>query len=259
MITVVKIGGNIIDRLTDDEAVLQRFVSSLKRLSPPFVIVHGGGKIASELGKRLGIVPNIISGRRVTDAETLKIVVMTYAGLINKSIVALLQANGIDSIGITGADANAIMADKRPATDIDYGFVGDISNVKTDFLDICFSAGITPVIAPITHNGKGLLLNTNADSVAAATALALARQHQVTLIYCFEKEGVLADSRNDSSVIDNLNQELYAKLAASGAISDGMSPKLENAFSAKRGGVQNVFICHADAIENPASGTTIHL
>lgn len=202
-LTLVKIGGNVID----DEAALTAFLQSYSRLSGLKILVHGGGKIASTIGTQLGIKPKMADGRRITDAETLKVVTMVYAGLVNKGIVSKLQAEGVNAIGLTGADGNIIPADKRPVKTIDYGFAGDIQadRIGTATLSALLGSNLSPVIAPITHNGKGQLLNTNADTIAATVAEAMSTRYAVTLVYCFEKKGVLSDPDNDDSVIHSIN------------------------------------------------------
>ncbi len=255
MISVVKIGGNIID----DSHALDNFLASLQQFTTPFVVVHGGGKIASKFGQKLGLEPRMAEGRRITDAETLKIVVMTYAGLINKTIVAKLQKHSINAIGLTGADANLITSVKRQVKDIDYGFVGDIARINDDFLESCFSNNIIPVIASITHDGFGNLLNTNADAIAAAIAASIAKKHDVSLFFCFEKQGVLSDPFDDSSTVPILDEFQYSDMLSSDIISKGMKPKLEYAFSAKKSGVQKVVVCHADDIFTLNFGTSVIL
>jgi acetylglutamate kinase len=209
-------------------------------------LVHGGGKVASELGKKLGIQPVMHEGRRITDAETLDLVVMVYAGLINKKLVAKLQALNCNSIGLCGADGSIIPATKR-VSEIDYGYVGDIhsSTVNTALISLLLKENCVPVIAPITHNKEGQLLNTNADTIASALSIALSSKYTVHLIYCFEKNGVLMDASNDDSATDNLSRSSYSQLIDKGIISGGMIPKLNNAFDAIDGGVQSVKIGHA--------------
>lgn len=245
-LNLIKIGGNIID----DEAKLQAFLADFARLSGPRILVHGGGKIATEVARGLGIEAQMVEGRRITDADMLRIVTMVYGGLVNKNIVAKLQALGTQALGLTGADANIIPARKRPVKTIDYGFVGDISEgaiqVKPlrGFLDL----GLTPVLAPLTHDGEGNLLNTNADTIASAVAVALSSEYRVKLTYCFEKKGVLADITDEDSVIHRIDPETYRALKADGTIVQGMIPKLDNAFAAIGAGVESVYICHADQV-----------
>ncbi|MGV3641342.1 MAG: acetylglutamate kinase [Adhaeribacter sp.] len=245
-LNVIKIGGNIID----DEVKLQAFLADFARLSGPRILVHGGGKIATEVARGLGIEAQLVEGRRITDADMLRIVTMVYGGLVNKDIVAKLQALGTMALGLTGADANIIPARKRPVKTIDYGFVGDIAEgaiqVKPlrGFLDL----GLTPVLAPLTHDGEGNLLNTNADTIASAVAVALSSEYRVKLTYCFEKKGVLADIADEDSVIHRIDPETYQALKADGTIVQGMIPKLDNAFAAIGAGVESVYICHADQV-----------
>lgn len=246
-LTLVKIGGNVIDQ----PAALSAFLRSYARLRGPKVLVHGGGKIASTLGSRLGVTPRMADGRRITDEETLKVVTMVYAGLVNKDIVSRLQAEGVNALGLTGADGNIIPAEKRPVKEIDYGFAGDIqaSSIGAETLASFLESGLAPVIAPITHNGKAQLLNTNADTIAATVAEALSSRYDVTLVYCFEKKGVLADPEDDDSVILSINPASYRELKEKGIVSKGMIPKLDNAFTALKGGVKRVHICRAADLE----------
>lgn len=241
---VVKVGGNVID----NPALLDKFLADLAQVSGRKILIHGGGKIATRIGDKLGIESKYVNGRRITDAETVDVVTMVYGGLVNKQIVAKLQSLGANAIGLTGADANIIPAVKRPVKDIDYGFVGDVpaGSVNTAPLQLLLDAGLTPVMSPLTHDGKGQILNTNADTIASSLAVALAAHYDVRLIFCFEKKGVLRDANDDDSVINLINQEVYQELMAAGALSDGILPKLENAFSAIDNGVKEVLIGHAD-------------
>lgn len=241
---VVKVGGNVID----NPALLDKFLADLAQVSGRKILIHGGGKIATRIGDKLGIESKYVNGRRITDAETVDVVTMVYGGLVNKQIVAKLQSLGANAIGLTGADANIIPAVKRPVKDIDYGFVGDVpaGSVNTAPLQLLLDAGLTPVMSPLTHDGKGQILNTNADTIASSLAVALAAHYDVRLIFCFEKKGVLRDANNDDSVINLINKEVYSELMAAGALSDGILPKLENAFSAIDNGVKEVLIGHAD-------------
>lgn len=242
-VTVYKIGGGIID----DAAELHNFLELLAQVSGPKILVHGGGKGASALMRELGMMPQLVNGRRVTDAATLDIVVMFYAGKTNKEVVTQLQRLGVNALGLSGADGNAIQGVKRPVKDIDYGFVGDLTlaSINTGLLSTLLQAGITPVLCPIIHDGQGQLLNTNADTIASAVAVALAPDAAVTLHYCFEKNGVLRDVQDATSVIPEINSTSYAELKAQGIIADGMLPKLENAFAALEAGVDRVIIGHA--------------
>jgi len=261
-ITIVKIGGNIIDNAEK----LHQFIKDFAQLKEPKILVHGGGKIATEISKSLGIEAQLIDGRRITDQETLKVVTMVYGGLVNKNIVAKLQVFGCNALGLTGADANLIPARKRPVTTIDYGFVGDIAEgvINSEIIDQFLQSELTLVFAPLTHDGQGNLLNTNADTIASVLAVALAKKYQTQLIYCFEKKGVLAEISDENSVISQINKTQYEKLKADGVIAQGMIPKLDNAFEALQQGVRSVVICHADAIgqlaqENSTAGTTLIL
>ncbi|WP_310395531.1 acetylglutamate kinase [Hymenobacter sp.] len=243
VLNVFKIGGGIIDHEPDLLEFLRRFAA----IGGPKVLVHGGGKGASEMMKRLGMAPRLLQGRRITDAATLDIVTMFYAGKTNKHIVAALQRQGVNALGVSGADGNVIRARRRPVAEVDYGFVGDLDETSVDaalvgqFLEL----GLTPVFCPIVHDGQGQLLNTNADTVAASLAKALSHCHAVELHFCFEKKGVLADANNSQSVISKITVADYAELQAQGIIADGMLPKLDNAFEALGYGVEKVFIEHA--------------
>jgi acetylglutamate kinase len=240
---IIKISGNIID----DETKLKSFLKDLSRIKENKILVHGGGKVATEISKGLGIEAKMVDGRRITDAETLKIVTMVYGGLINKKIVAQLNAFEDDAIGLTGADANIIQAKKRPVKNgIDYGFVGDVEHVHHQPITHFLSMGLTPVIAPLTHDGQGNMLNTNADTMASAVAVAMSGFFMVELIYCFELKGVLEDFSNKESVISNISMEKYIDLKNNGIIDKGMIPKMDNSFDAIKSGVGSVVICHAD-------------
>ncbi|WP_426091984.1 acetylglutamate kinase [Flavobacterium sp. DSR3-2] len=239
-VTLIKIGGNIIDNPTE----LKQFLSDFSKIEGYKVLVHGGGKSATKMAESIGLVPQMIDGRRITDAAMLDVVVMIYAGQINKNIVAQLQANSTNAMGFSGADGNLIQSDKRNHPTINYGFVGDVKKVNTELLETLLSTGIVPVFCAITHNGKGQLLNTNADTIASELAIALSEVFDVTLNYCFEKPGVLYDAEDDSSVIENINQELYSKLKAEKAIHSGMIPKLDNCFNSLSKGVQKIKIGH---------------
>ena len=256
---VVKIGGNIID----DNNKLALFLKDFAAIKGKKILVHGGGKLATQLAKDLGIEQAMVDGRRITDAATLKIVTMVYAGYINKNIVAKLQANKNNAIGFTGADANLIKAHKRLPSDskgIDYGFVGDIDSVNTSAILPLLQQDIAIVIAPITHDGNGQLLNTNADTIAQSIAVAMSNNYAVSLLYCFEKNGVLLDANNDSTVIPSINKEEYQSLKEKALIFAGMIPKLDNAFAAINSGVTKVIIGKAEMIELlivGKAGTTI--
>ncbi|MDI6033666.1 acetylglutamate kinase [Flavobacterium sp. LB2P84] len=255
-VTLIKIGGNIIDNLTE----LSQFLSDFSKIEGYKVLVHGGGKSATKMAESIGLVPQMIDGRRITDAAMLDVVVMIYAGQINKSIVAQLQANSTNAMGFSGADGNLIQSDKRNHPTINYGFVGDVKKVNTELLETLLSNGIVPVFCAITHDGKGQLLNTNADTIASELAIALSEVFDVTLNYCFEKPGVLYDAEDDSSVIENINQELYSKLKAEKAIHSGMIPKLDNCFNSLSKGVQKIKIGHHRMLQDKtALYTTITL
>jgi acetylglutamate kinase len=243
---VVKIGGNVID----DSEHLYRFLKDFSGLSGAKILVHGGGKIATELSHTLGIEPRVIEGRRITDIDTLRVVTMVYAGLINKNVVAQLQRSGCNAIGLTGADANLIRASKRPVREIDYGYVGDIheSSVASHKLSALLETGLVPVFSAITHDGNGQLLNTNADTIASAIAVAMSAHYQISLVYCFEKRGVLKDVNDDASLISEIKSSEFGELKDDGTVADGMIPKLHNAFEAIGKGVKEVYIGHADEL-----------
>ena len=255
-LNVFKIGGGIIDNNSD----LLEFVRLFSEVSGPKILVHGGGKGASDMMTRLGIAPRMINGRRITDAVTLDIVTMFYAGKTNKQLVAALQSRGVNALGLTGADGNVIQATKRPVRGVDYGFVGDLNeaSVNAELIHQFLGIGLTPVFCAINHDGHGQLLNTNADTIAASVAKALSDKYGVVLHFCFEKRGVLTDLSDDNSVIENITFANYGELKESGAIADGMLPKLENAFDALQFGVDKVIIEHALYI-NEGLKTTLWL
>jgi acetylglutamate kinase len=255
---IIKIGGNIID----NETALALFLRSVAGVPGKKILVHGGGKLATQLAARLGVEQQLVEGRRITDAETLKIVTMVYAGYINKNIVTQLQASGANAIGLTGADGNMIRAHKRRHATIDYGFAGDIDAVNSSFIRSLLEQELTIVAAPITHDENGQLLNTNADTIAQELATALSELYAVKLIYCFEKKGVLLDVNDESSVIAKIDNRSYAALKEKRLIFAGMIPKLDNAFAALQKGVKQVIIGRAeelDALVNGSGGTTIIL
>lgn len=243
---VIKIGGNVIDH----PVALHNFLRDFSAMPGKKILVHGGGKIATELGTKLGIEPKMVDGRRITDIETLRVVTMVYAGLINKNIVAQLQALSANAIGLTGADGNIIKAKKRPVTEIDYGYVGDLdaSSITTPVLDHLLKADFIPVFCAITHDGNSQLLNTNADTVASAIASAMSGAYQTELVYCFEKKGVLKDVNDDASVIKEIKSADFNSLKADGTIAGGMIPKLHNAFEAIAKGVAAVYIGKAEEL-----------
>lgn len=256
MIKVVKIGGNVID----NEAALERFVADFAAMEGPKILVHGGGKLATRLAEKLEIPTTMIDGRRVTDRDTLDVVTMVYAGLVNKHVVALLQAAGCNAIGLSGADANVVKATRRAATPIDFGFVGDIAveGVDADFILSLTERGVVPVFCSIMHDGNGTLLNCNADSVASAVAVAVAQKADTELIFCFEKAGVMADIDDPNSVIAQIRPQSYKELLADGVVNKGMIPKIDGAFRALECGVKVVTIKHSAQL-NEDSGTKIML
>lgn len=243
VLNIIKIGGNVID----DESQLQVFLEKFAALQGKKILVHGGGKIATRLASDMGIEAKLVEGRRITDARMLDVATMVYAGLTNKHVVASLQKYGCDALGLTGADANTIKAIKRPVKEIDYGFVGDIlvDSVNVSSIKKFLEAGFTPVFSAITHNGLGQLLNTNADTIASALSISLSKVYDTSLIYCFEKNGVLRDVQDDHSVIKSINATEFQQLKSSGIIYEGMIPKLDNAFNAIGKGVKNVYIGNA--------------
>jgi acetylglutamate kinase len=254
---VIKIGGNVVD----NPDALDAFLNDLASLEGPCVLVHGGGKIATRLGEQLGIASRYIQGRRITDDATIDLVTMVYGGLINKQIVAALQSKGCNAIGLTGADANCIPAHKRPVGDIDYGWAGDLDGVDGHLIQSLLKMGLTPVLAPLTHDGKGHMLNTNADTIASSVAVALSGAFNVRLMYCFEKKGVLLDVTREDSVIGRIDGTIHARLLAEGRLADGILPKIDNAFEAIGAGVTEVLIGDArDLVRNAGpdvSGTLI--
>ena len=252
---VIKVGGKIVE----ESDTLNVLLNDYAKVEGRKILVHGGGRSATKISAQLGIETQMIDGRRVTDAETLKVVTMVYAGLVNKTIVASLQSRGINAIGVCGADAGIILSNKRPAKPIDYGYVGDVVKVDGEMLASLLQGGTYPVVAPITHDGNGNLLNTNADTIASEVAKGVAEKFDVTLIYCFEKPGVLMDENDDNSVIPLINREKFEELKATGIVSGGMLPKLQSAFKALEAGVKEVVITHASAIDNPQAGTHIVL
>ena len=257
MIKVVKIGGNVID----NEAALAQFVVDFAALEGPKILVHGGGKLATRLAEKLEIPTTMIDGRRVTDRQTLDVVTMVYAGLVNKHVVALLQAAGCNAIGLSGADANVVKATRRAAKPIDFGFVGDIAveGVDADFILSLTERGIVPVFCSIMHDGAGTLLNCNADSVASAVAVAVAQKAETELVFCFEKAGVMENIDDPNSVIPEIRPQSYKTLLADGVVNKGMIPKIDGAFRALESGVRVVTIKHSEALTNLSSGTKILL
>ena len=249
---VIKIGGNIID----DEQRLAAFLAAFATLKGKKILVHGGGKLATKLAADLNVPQQMVDGRRITDAETLKIITMVYAGLINKNIVAALQMHGTDAIGLTGADGDLIRSGKRSNANIDYGFVGDVKKVNDRFLSSLLDDNITVVVAPVTHDGQGSLLNTNADTIAQEIATAMASHYAVDLIYSFEKRGVLTDVNDENSLIPLLTRSLYEQYRNEQKIFAGMIPKLDNAFAAISSGVHKVIIGQAEELKALTEGGT---
>lgn len=252
-LTVIKVGGKIVEETES----LQQLLTDFCAIPGYKVLVHGGGRSATKIAADLGIESHMVNGRRITDADMLKVVTMVYGGLVNKNIVASLQARGVNALGLTGADLNVLRSDKRPIKDgIDYGFVGDVKEANSDILAKLIADGIVPVMAPLTHNGQGNMLNTNADTIAQETAKALSKHFDVTLIYSFEKKGVLRNADDDDSVIPHITREEFQAYVADGTVQGGMIPKLENAFQALDAGVKKVIITLATAIDGN-SGTII--
>ena len=264
-VSVIKVGGAVVE----DEASLLLLLQEFSSLPGRKVLVHGGGRSATRLSARLGIESRMVNGRRVTDEETLRVVTMVYGGLVNKNLVARLQSFGVNALGLTGADVNAIRSHRRPPKEmvipdgtseiVDFGFVGDVDSVDGSILGCLIEQGIVPVIAPLTYDGKGGLLNTNADTIASEVACGLAAQgYSVTLTYCFEKRGVLYNAEDENSVIPRMSEKDFRRLVEQGVVSDGMIPKLENAFRALRRGTESVVITSADHLNvKDASGTIL--
>lgn len=252
-ITIVKVGGAVVE----DEAQLTQLLKDFAAIEGKKVLVHGGGRRATKVAAALGIESKMVNGRRITDADMLEVVTMVYGGLVNKNLVARLQAAGVNALGLTGADIDVIRSHKRPIKDgIDFGFVGDVEKANGQMLHTLINAGITPVMAPLTHDGQGHILNTNADTIAGETAKALAPYYDVTLIYSFEKKGVLSNPDDDNSVISEITREDFERYKADGTVAGGMIPKLDNAFDAIDAGVKRVIITLAIAIDGQ-HGTVI--
>ncbi len=241
---IIKVGGKVVE----DPEFLQNLLDQFMTISGYKILIHGGGPAATNLAAQLGIETQMVNGRRITDKAMLEVATMVYAGSVNKKIVAGLQARGCNALGLTGADMNLMKANKRPVGDIDYGYVGDIQNVNSRELRWLINENIVPVIAPLTHDGKGNLLNTNADTVASEIAIELANYFEVFLVYCFEMRGVLLDPDDEKSVIPELDMHHFKKYQENGTISKGMIPKLENGFRAKQSGVKEVLITNASHI-----------
>lgn len=252
-LTVVKIGGNILNNNADLEDFLEKF----KQIKGKKILVHGGGRSANILLTQLGITPKMHDGRRITDKETLRIVNMVYSGEINKKVVSLLQAKNINALGLSGADGNVILAKKRPVTVFDYGFAGDIVSVQSENIIALLEANFTPVFCSITHDGKGQLLNTNADTIAATIASALVKKYKVSLHFCFELNGVLEDIEKPESVISKISEQDFTQMQREKTIANGMIPKLFNAINSKKAGVKEVIICSKENLLNPKTATEI--
>ena len=251
-ITIIKVGGKIVEEADSLNGLLDRFTA----IEGKKAVIHGGGRSATRIAADMGIESRMVNGRRITDEAMLQVVTMVYGGLVNKNIVAKLQARGVNALGVTGADCNIIKAHKRAAGEIDYGFVGDVDAVDGGMLAKLIREDIVPIVAPLTHDGQGNMLNTNADTIAGETAKALASYFDVTLIYSFEHAGVLTDPEDEASVIPHINAESFEALKADGTVSGGMIPKIENALEAVKAGVKQVIITKADAIDG-TPGTII--
>jgi acetylglutamate kinase len=261
-LNIIKVGGGVVE----DAASLASLLSQFAAMQGRKVLVHGGGRLATSMAASMGIESRMVGGRRITDDKMLEVVTMVYGGLVNKNIVAGLQAKGVKAIGLTGADGDIIRSHKRPLKRVkmddgteqmvDFGFVGDVDKVDAQFLASLIESGSVPVVAPLTHDGEGHILNTNADTIASTVAQALAEHYEVTLTFCFEKAGVLRDANDDKSVIPLIDEQEASKLIAEGIIAGGMIPKIENAFDAIHKGVRQVIITHSDNIDG-SRGTTI--
>lgn len=243
-LTIIKVGGKVVEEPESLSALLDQF----KKISGYKLLVHGGGRTATAISEKLGIVTQMVDGRRITDAETLEVVTMVYGGLVNKRIVAALQARGMNAVGLTGADLNLIKAHKRPVNEINYGFVGDVDDVNVSELRLLIEENVVPVVAPLTHDANGQLLNTNADTIAAELATELSNFYKVFLFFCFEKRGVLLNPDDESTLIYDLSLPQFNEYKAEGVINAGMIPKLENGFRAKMKGVQEILITNPENI-----------
>lgn len=252
-LTIVKVGGKI----AEEESSLNKLLTDFASISGNKVLVHGGGRSATAIAAKLGIESKMVDGRRITNKAMLDVVTMVYGGLVNKSVVAGLQSKRCNAVGFCGADLDLVRAVKRPVKEIDYGFVGDVVDVNTKELRCLLDLGVTPVIAPLTHDGKGTLLNTNADTMAAEIAIALGKHYRVSLIFCFEKDGVLSNPDDDTSVIYELDSISYMQYKADGTIGAGMIPKIDNSFKALHNGVAEVLITNAANLTKPAARGTI--
>lgn len=254
-LTIIKVGGKIVENSESLNALLKDFAA----VEGKKLLVHGGGRSATQMAARLGVETKMVDGRRITDEAMLEVVTMVYGGLVNKRIVAGLQALGIDAVGLTGADMNIVLSDKRKVSVVDYGWVGDVKRVNAEAVATLIESGCCPVVAPLTHDGCGHLLNTNADTMAGEMAKAMAAHYDVTLMFCFEKPGVLADENDDSSLIPTITPAVLDDLKRRGVVSGGMIPKLDNAIACVSAGVESVVITQADRIADPYAGTKICL
>lgn len=254
-LTIIKVGGKIVENSESLNSLLKDFAT----VEGKKLLVHGGGRSATQMAARLGVETKMVDGRRITDEAMLEVVTMVYGGLVNKRIVAGLQALGIDAVGLTGADMNIVLSDKRKVSAVDYGWVGDVKRVNAEAVATLIESGCCPVVAPLTHDGCGHMLNTNADTMAGEMAKAMAAHYDVTLMFCFEKPGVLADENDDSSLIPTITPAVLDDLKCRGVVSGGMIPKLDNAIACVSAGVESVVITQADRIADPYAGTKICL
>lgn len=254
-LTIIKVGGKIVENSESLNTLLKDFAA----VEGKKLLVHGGGRSATQMAARLGVETKMVDGRRITDEAMLEVVTMVYGGLVNKRIVAGLQALGIDAVGLTGADMNIVLSDKRKVSAVDYGWVGDVKKVNAEAVATLIESGCCPVVAPLTHDGCGHMLNTNADTMAGEMAKAMAAHYDVTLMFCFEKPGVLADENDDSSLIPTITPAVLDDLKRRGVVSGGMIPKLDNAIACVSAGVESVVITQADRIADPYAGTKICL
>lgn len=254
-LTIIKVGGKIVENPESLNSLLKDFAA----VEGKKLLVHGGGRSATQMAARLGVETKMVDGRRITDEAMLEVVTMVYGGLVNKRIVAGLQALGIDAVGLTGADMNIVLSDKRKVSAVDYGWVGDVKRVNAEAVATLIESGCCPVVAPLTHDGCGHMLNTNADTMAGEMAKAMAARYDVTLMFCFEKPGVLADENDDSSLIPTITPAVLDDLKRRGVVSGGMIPKLDNAIACVSAGVESVVITQADRIADPYAGTKICL
>lgn len=254
-LTIIKVGGKIVENSESLNALLKDFAA----VEGKKLLVHGGGRSATQMAARLGVETKMVDGRRITDEAMLKVVTMVYGGLVNKRIVAGLQALDVDAVGLTGADMNIVLSDKRKVSAVDYGWVGDVKRVNAEAVATLIESGCCPVVAPLTHDGCGHMLNTNADTMVGEMAKAMAAHYDVTLMFCFEKPGVLADENDDSSLIPTITPAVLDDLKRRGVVSGGMIPKLDNAIACVSAGVESVVITQADRIADPYAGTKICL